>query len=125
MSSFCLSFSSIAWRRLLYQNNKKIDTQKKQVWGRALLVISRRTIFIFPTTYFYGIISLILFCNRSLIRLLCFCFFPGFWGFVVYWGFFWGGGITTPTLNVANKGVGKVSIDSVLQCKERKIKINR
>ena len=33
--------------------------------------------------------------------------------------------MTTPTLNVANKGVGKVSIDNVRQCKERKIKINR
>lgn len=88
MSSFCLSFSSIAWRRLLHQNNKKSIPKKKQVWGGggALLPISKRTILIFPTTYFYGIISHILFCNRSLIRLLVCCLFPEFWGFVVYWG---------------------------------------
>lgn len=33
MSSFCLSFSSIAWRRLLHQNNKKSIPKRSKFGG--------------------------------------------------------------------------------------------
>ena len=105
MSSFCLSFSSIAWRRLLHQNNKK-SIPKRSKFG-ALLPISKRTILIFPTTYFYWFISHIIFCNRSLIRLLGCCLFPEFWGFVVYWGGGGGGGRKPPHLIFQKKGGGR------------------